>query len=624
MKDNRINELYSTLSLNHANNINKDAFTDISKVLLSFHDKHNQSNIKEVCYAAPGHGKTSALVSYLKWITKQDNKQPILLATKDKHLAYDIYKQINYYSPLSIVNIDSDNKQTYEHDLSKYQIVIIQHKRLKDLALGYGNIHKYKSYKDNKRILIIDEKPDFVDSVIFDITSDNNVLEWFEELAKPLKLLPGQAQRFRSYIVFLLSEQLYQNTLDITTSLLGEFKNTTVTKNLLELLQQMRTHQDNQSKYDELNKLKHFEHLLKEDKYGRIDEYSYDKSGKKIIVSKLIDYGNLAMNILIFDGTAKANSLQYDKTGFYPIQIENRNDYSRLIYQIDEISTTKYSRNKKGRPTQVTIAKRIKELRKIHDDLFVLSMKDEQNIYFTEGAILEKDKHYYIENPIDHTKGINILNTIGKNVLNDRKSLYLTCLPKKNADYYKCIAIALYGSEINLMTNEERDNSNWFRDEKLEYIYRGELYSELIQIIHRTALRKIDSKEIIYIYIAYNDEVIKDIYQTFTVTPISYNLNRMFMKDQMVINKPHKLIDMQSYGRDKIIQQFAEQIKIKFNENNCDSLRISKVSKSFSKYIRNHWKDKSYLINEQFKLYGYKIIEHKDRYSDNSKYVIKI
>lgn len=637
----RINELYNLIDPQIAHNINPEAFSDIAQVLLSFHDQANKEGIKHVCESSPGHGKTTALIQYLKWITQQDYKQPVLIACREKELAYKIYNEVNQFSPNSIVNIDADNKNNYQGSLSDYQIVIIQHQRLRNFALGYGNLDHYKTYKTtpqkecgnapkgikqlHTRLLIIDEKPDFIDSAIFDINSHHNVLDWFEDLSKPLDVFPNQLQRYKSYITFLLSEQLAENLTDKTTSLFAEFKDTTPTKNLVSILNEMKEHEDNQHKYESLNMMKHFVELLNTDNYGRIDDYEYKRKDRKIIVSKYIDYGNLGMNILILDGTARLNGFQYSK-GKYDANgliLTNRNNYKRLHYHIDEISTTKYSRDKENHSTQKTISKRVKELRKKHNNIFILPMKEEIPIYISEGAIVETDIHYYKDNELNQSIGINLLNTVGKNVLENKTSLYLTCLPKKHPDYYKCLGIAL-DYDVNLLHNEETDNGNWFKDKFLEDVYRGELYSEIVQIIHRTALRNINGKDDIHIYIAYNEERDRRyIMDSFTMEHISLTLQH-YLKRDMVVEPSHKLIDLESYKRKEKVIEYAQEIKEAFSATNKDEIRLSKVNKSFQKFIENHWNKKVGIINDALSEFNYKIIIKKDRYSDKSKYIIKI
>jgi hypothetical protein len=627
--DPRINELFSTITnVSHSKNINKEAFNDISSVLLSFHDKRSLEGIKQVCNASMGHGKTTVLISYLKWITKQKTKQPVLIAIREKQLAHKIYKEVLKVSPNAIINVDAENKEVYEADLHKYQIVIIQHQRLKNFALGFGNVYDYSYFVRDKahwghsnaterikRLLVIDEKPDFADSALFDITSENNVLEWFDHLAEPLKILPRTLQKHKSYVTFLLSEELADNEKDITRSLFkDEDKNGQRAKNLISILDGMKEHEENKNKYESLNKLKHFKKLLKENGYGRIDDYSFGAIGRKIIISKYIDYSSLGMNVLIFDGTAKANSFQYLKGKYQPAIIENRNDYSRLTIQTDKINTSKYSRSKKGNPTQKAIAGRIRELKKTDKNLFILPMKDERNIYINEETINEKDKHFYYDDKEKNLKGINLLNTIGKNILNNKTSLYLTCLPKRNADYYKQIAIALYDNDVFLLTSDDSDNSNWFQDDKLEQVYRGELYAEILQIIHRTALRNINNNDKINIYIAFDDEPNNSHFITTSYESITENINRVHLNNKAVLPDSHKIYDVSLYGRDKKIEAFSKLIKNKLKQSEQKEISVSKVGQSFNNYIKKHWNTQSNVIINELASYGINIyIDESDK-----------
>jgi hypothetical protein len=585
-----------------------------------------------------GHGKSTVLKSYLKYISRQSIKVPVLIAVREKQLAHEIYNEVSSHSPGSIINIDSENKHTYEDDLSSYQIIIIQHQRLKNLSLGFGNLYNYQYYiKDKvhwgksdtkekvKRILIVDEKPDFTNSAIFDIGSKNNVLDWFDDLSHPLGLLPLSTQKYKSYIVFLLSEQLAENNTDITTKLINdEDKKTKRAIDLLSKLKEMSDHKENQSKYESLNKLLHFKKLLTENDYGRIDDYEIrGHTGRKIIVSKLVDYSKLGMNTLVFDGTARINPYQYSVSGFKGKLIKNRNDYKRLFLQIDCISTTKYSREKAGYTTQKAITKRIKELQQHNKDIFILPTKSDTTIYKQLEAIKKSDYKYYEDIDNGYEKGINLLNTTGKNVLKDKKSLYLTSLPKRNADHYKEIAISLYDSNVTLLTNQESDNGNWFNDDKLEKIYRGDLYAELLQIIHRTSLRYINDDSKIIIYIAYDEESDKYTYDGKKIVPVSENLKHNYFNNDCTILPHYQINDISLYGRDKKLEGFIGQINKAFIERglDIDPIPLSKVSSTFSKYIRVHWTKQSKTINDYLNEQGYEIIEKKDRYSNNSRYI---
>jgi len=612
------NELISYLCPQHQQNINKDAFSDIANVLLDFHYHQNELyTTKWTCNASMGHGKTTVITSYLKW----NKTKPILLCVKEKQLAYEIYAEVKQINP-SIINVNADNKELVEMDLYKYQIVIIQHERLKNLTLKFGNMYNYQYFINNgnriKRNLIIDERPPFHDAVTYDITSHNNVLEWFDNLSQPFKFKPLTIQKYKSYVTYLVSSQLADNASDITNTLIKEEDwNSVQTKELISFLNEMRDHPDNTDKYNSLNALKHFKKLLKTKGYGRIDDYTYNKTGRKIIVSNYIDYGSLKMNMIIFDGTATITYLLYHNE--YELkEVQNRNNYSRLTLYNDQLNTSLYARSKDNNSVQKTISTRINQLKLIHNDLFVLPMKDDVNPYYKEKAISDKQIHLYRDNKEPQTKGLNLLNTTGKNALNNVTALYLPCLPKRNAEHYKEIAIALYGSDVSLLTSKDNDSGNWFQDEKLERVYRLELYAEILQIIHRTALRKINSNEVINIYLTYND--VRES-SSYSYVPLLDNLNKMYMDKQAVIAPVYKLYSMYDYGRDKKLDSFISAI---------DSMDINKpipvgeINQSFRKYLKNHYSNKKELIDFYFKNSGYEILEVKDRYSDNSKYIRKL
>jgi len=56
------------------------------------------------------------------------------------------------------------------------------------MALGYGNLHYYTKYNGKKRVLIVDEKPNFAHSSIFNIGSEDNPLKWFDEFIEEIPI----------------------------------------------------------------------------------------------------------------------------------------------------------------------------------------------------------------------------------------------------------------------------------------------------------------------------------------------------------------------------------------------------------------------------------------------------
>ncbi|QQP10866.1 hypothetical protein FJQ98_16600 [Lysinibacillus agricola] len=93
------------------------------------------------------------------------------------------------------------------------------------------------------------------------------------------------------------------------------------------------------------------------------------------------------------------------------------------------------------------------------------------------------------------------------------------------------------------------------------------------------------------------------------------------MDKQAIIAPVYKLYSMYDYGRDKKLDSFISVID---NMDIDKPIPISEVSQSFKRYINRHYEDKKDLINKYLNFKGYEILEIKDRYSDNSKYIKKI
>ncbi len=325
------------------------------------------------------------------------------------------------------------------------------------------------------------------------------------------------------------------------------------------------------------------------------------------------------MNILVLDGTARENSFQYTgKSGFTPKMIENRNSYERLILNIETINTTKYSRNKTNNTTQKAISERINDLRERFPNLFVLPTIDDMKIYKELRVIPEDDYKKYYE-ATTQGKGLHLLNTVGKNILNDKTALYLTSLPKMHADYYKQIAVAIYGNEVNLKMNNETDDGKWFVDEKLEQIYLGELYSEIIQIIHRTALRNLNENTEINVFIAYDEDSEDKIKYGGSMIKKSSSLVNNYLKQQARISH-YKINDMSLYNRSGNLEKHIEIID-EYYKNGFGEVPISYISKSFVGYIKKHYDLKKNEIDKQLLEHGYRITRKKDRYSEKSYYI---
>ncbi len=625
--------------------INLSAFVHISDVLWEIEDvyktqlykrkgkvKQNiQSNVMWVCNAGMGHGKTTALICYLKSLINYDGELiPILLAVREISMGKEIYDEIKTYKPHCIVMVDSTNKSEIEEYIKLYQIVIITHSRLENLAIGFGNIRNYNVWEEHeysgrvsindigllgrykKRLLIIDEKPELVNSSIFGIDKENNALKWIDELGKYKRADPRLMQKIKSKIITLLSNELEQNEGIITNSLLKvEELTTKETIEYKEMLDMLGEEDSSPGKIDALKSKKNFLKLLFNEGVGIIDDSTeIGNVGRKIIVSEPIDYSKLGMNILILDGTAEVTWTQYGLLGYELKKVRNYNDYSRLSICQDIINTSTYSRKKKNKTTQKIIANRIKRLREKYTDLIVLATKSDMDIYWRLGVLGENYRKYFELKNVDNELPMNLFNTTGKNDLKDVTTLYLTSLPRRNPNYYKAIAIALYGPDINLEMGIKSE-STWFTDPKVEQIYISEMYAELLQIIHRTALRNILLREKINIYIAFSDFSDSMKYLV--------DLRKIYLHNMKIDTK--LLIDGSLYKRNDTINDFASKISDEINrELNRDkdlSIPISNiggkngVGETFRKWLtkNNNWNDKNELINEVFAEYHLEIYE---------------
>lgn len=668
-----IEKMFGYLTKEHQRNIHKDAFKDIANVFFDFYEEYvnqldqyfdNKNGEREgkpdpavnwVCNASMGHGKTTVLNCFLKWLVSENRPKqrvPILLAIRENGMADEIFKEMKAFDKNCIVVVDKDNKENIEEYVPYHQIVIITHARMDNLALNYGNRNLYSTWHQynrwafsskekldpknrinkRRRMLITDEKPSFRNSSIFDIGSKNNGLEWFDNLSRVLKLIPYDAQGHRSQIINLIADHLHENLSSCTTALLTDekYKDNVRVDNLKQLILNISSADESKANIDSVKKLKHFVRLLNEDNVGRIDNYD-DRglTGRKIIVSDRIDYKKLKMNMLVLDGTAVLNKQQY--VGFELKEVTNYNDYSRLFITQDRINTSKYSRGKEKSTTQKAIHDRIMELYQQHEKLFVLPMKSDIPIYKSMGSIHSDYMNAFEIDINENTKPINQLNTTGKNILKEITDLYLTSVPKMNADHYKAVAISLYGDEVDLNMNEDENSICWFKDMKLELIYRGELYAEILQIIHRTALRKIKEQIPIHIYMAFDDS--KGDQLLCDVQPLIMELNDWYFKNCKY--KWHQLHDDSLYGLGDKVHAFADEISKWISKNitffNNLPQPLSKIDEGkggigekFRTWLKKHWGDKHESINKKFAEYGYIIFEKKDNNSERTKYIATI
>lgn len=631
----------------HKKNINVEIFNEIAQVFLDMevhyytefeklkeckakNTKYSPNIVKWVCDAAPGHGKTSVLIAWLKMILENGvigretnsiakKRIPVLICVREKSVAEDITEQLSMFEN-KVLYVTSENKDDVMDDVNKTQVVIITHQRLKNLALGYGKIDNWKiwqnligkySYKRN-RICIIDEMPDFVDSSIWNIDNKNNCLDWFDRLSNGIEDIDSKsAQKIKSFVMSLFSLQISSNETDSTVALYKTISDEYAKTSIADTNMILKKMKENQIVTPEISqRIKHLERLFVEDEFGKIDDYKGNGKGRQIITSSFIYYGNLGMNMLVLDGTAGIQWDWYQKAGFGLKHIQNRNDYTRLFINQEEINTSLYCRTNKDYSVQKAISENILRYRKILPDMFVLPCKSDIDVYKSLNCINPEHELVFELNVDDNQLPLNLMNTTGKNLLKNVKEMYITSLPRMHADFYKAKALALYGYDICLEINDEKNSIDWFVDERVENLYKSYLHTELIQIIHRTKLRIIDSKDKIIIFIAYSDNQQE--------TLIDRLKNDYFL---CCNNSNIKVINDEDYNRKRNMDRSINCIIKHLNNDNLKTpislysigLDSDKSGKKLSNLLskRNNYESRSQYINEQLKKYGYELYIYK-------------
>jgi hypothetical protein len=636
-RNNYIDDMWATLSLDHAQNINREVFNDISNLMLDLQEtyveqqkKYNNEDYKYeqanwVCDAPMGHGKSTVITAWLKSLTSNKFKTweqiPVLIAVRNNEMGYELEESLNDYKEGSALYVDSGNKEVIKELIPDTQFLIISHARLKLLRLSVGNLQNYNTWinkqqkyvKKRKRILLIDEMPSWENELILDIGGgNNNPLKWFDSLLVNAEMPPHEAQFFRSILIGYIGKQLYFNKSDYTTRLIprGDEEG----KKLLETINQLPTFEGNRGEVAALIKLKLLSRLLRKDKYGRIDDFFENGKniGRKIIISKNIDYKKLGMNTVIFDGTANVSKPVYVLRGYNLKNIENRNDYSRLTYNVREIKTTNGTLDRADKAYQKAILDDIKKVKELHPDLVILCPKSDISFFKSSGVINEEDLSEYEDNGVN--KAVNVFNTTGFNKFKDRKSIYITKLPKMHPDYYKTKIIALSDDVIkktlDISLNTDSKIKQWFTDTTSEIIYSRYLVAEILQIIHRTALRKIDEKDQINVFMAYDDEASDGGWS------ISETLNSSYFNYKARV-KTCTVTNPYLFNRNDKAEAHATIIKAEienrgFGNREFRLSELGKVGKDFTKWLNNKnkpWHTQREIILEVFSKYGMKIIE---------------
>ncbi|CAM4101964.1 hypothetical protein BAQ48_00085 [Bacillus luti] len=486
-----------------------------------FLKKQSEKTVYEILNAYPGHGKTTALKIFIRKLIENKHSVGGIIVLREKEQMREV-EQFVSDEKYGVLYIDSENYQEVQAHIPKYQFIIISHERLKNIALEKKNIkklHHFTKWKDQQRVIIIDEAPPFVDSSIFELDKS---LDWLDDcfLAAKNVFSSEDKIRIRSIIQILMATELIENKGPLTNALKKHLDSQRFAKTLNTFFNDIDYHIDKITSIDSLNMYRWFKKLFNEEKSGYIDSGLYldnYSDHKKIICSQRIDYRQLNSSILILDGTAVHTKRIYNNE-YIITSLSNHTKYERLFISQRSINTSARRRKTKlGLSIQGLIAKDIKKIQSKGINPFPLMNKFEVKEYLNLNVISKQDyERYFVSSLEENVLPINILNTIGKNYLANQKSLYLTSLPNRPAVHYKAIAVSLYkNSEVPLnlsMNQKEKKQEMWFADKRIEEIYQECLLSELFQIIYRSNIRNLlgESYEKVHIFIATNFDHIID------------------------------------------------------------------------------------------------------------------
>nr|WP_210427089.1 DEAD/DEAH box helicase family protein [Priestia megaterium] len=590
----------------------------VQEILNYYHDflgRQLGEKQHEVLNAQPGHGKTTALKVFIRRMI--DLKLPIggLIVLREKEQMREI-EQFASVREHGVLYVDSENYQEVKPHLGKYQFVIISHERLRNLTLnvlenGQFSSSEFTIWEGSKRMIIIDEAPDFVDSVSFAV---DDKLAWLDECFKAAKedFSSEEIIMNRSLFQILLATELLENKGPLTgplnrhldsprfAAVLSKFF-TTVDKHIYEI-----------TSSESLSKYKWFKKLSNQDQVGYIDTGLYldgYSDHKRIICSRRIDYRELKCSILILDGTAAITEMIYN--GDYTIQtLGNFTCYERLEIHQRMIKTSASRRKgKQGLMVRQLIAKDIESIQQHGIHPFPLMNKSEIDDY-KKLKVIKEDYEKYFQNTSENSiLPINLLNTKGKNYLANQNSLYLTTLPNRPPIHYKAIAISLYKNDkvplnLSMTQKEKKNNTSWFADPRIENIYLESLISELIQIIHRCNIRNllVSAQQKIHIYVATH-------YKHILVELVS-KLGEKIQMDHTPVEESLKL-QMEAEQKVKLLLQNIKE------KNIILPLAVGRIvdGSAVKTFINREWKNEEnrQLIVDVFNHHGLNIIHHKTK-----------
>lgn len=600
-------------------NLHPQAYEDTLNVLKNYVSTcNNQKDVHWVCNSAPGQGKTTALKALTKELALKRALSPLLIVFNNKDTMNSYYEEINefalgHHRPFLIQYLNEDNFTKVYDEVDQYQVLCITQQRLRDLRLGYGDPYKilYETkdgQRARERLIIIDEMPIFVNDADFDISSKDNAIDWFDHLGEVNGLDETEMQTGRITINKLIARELESEN-HTTKKLINYMGDSTSATEFNNMLNSLST---DMAKREHVDKYKWFLKLLRQDNMGVLDRSKY---GARIMCAEVIDYRSMG-NILILDGTSHLTPSFY--SGYTMKDVKNYHNYKgRLHLHHRAISTSASSRNPE---TIELISDDMCKLRTKYGEIFPLMAKKDIQSYMTTKVITESQAALFEPKAV-HGIGeahsempINILNTVGKNVLSNFNSLALLSLPIRHPSSYKKYSIALFGTETNIKINDG-NFTNWFEDDSVQRVYEEMFMADIVQIIHRCALRNINLDTPIHIFLYTNQKRWVERLQEHFGLP-----NRNVTKVQLKSKGQEKFMNDCENWAVKSLEYCKAELKIKDHPLGVSVYSSAISGSKFKEWLKSNWKDeiKREKITEVFEekgltirvtSNGYKMIE---------------
>jgi hypothetical protein len=577
-------------------NINESAFDSITGKLDVFiqlcsmtNSRYFAENLAWVLNAPMGHGKTTALTTLMKILgsnREQIGVIPLLLVFPNTEAMSKVVSEVieygkKNYIPALVTEVHEDNVTAIMDRINQFQFVCITQQRFRDLALQteYWRVYSehtpfYGKRGNISRHIICDEMPIFFNYCVFDVGSTNNCVEWFDELAYLSHLNQDEKDFARNSIAQLLASEIKRG-INGGTHCLEQQMLTSEAEKLLNVLYKLN---DKQATPEYIRKLRWFIRLLTEENVGHID-------GNSLICSEWIDYKKMG-NILILDGTSSVTSILYENGGYEIVNVPNFHNYSkRLFINHMDINTSSRSRNKADKGVQTAIRDSLQLIRSRGINPLPLCSKSDIEEYIKNGAITDNQKVHFVEH--DGVLSLNLLNVTGRNELSSYDSLAFLNLPVRPPQYYRIMAVGLYGVDIDTRTSKEagEKNGRWFFDQRVEDLFIQSVLSDMSQIIHRTNLRNLNSDREINIYMYHNQAYwntrLQELFKLSTK-----NIRRIPIKNKVL------------HHFDTKAQKWAERakqicIEIDDGSNSIQPITPAVIGNNFKKWLSEHWVNES-------------------------------